>query len=245
MPEYAMLSQIGNRTINEDRVRVAEADGASLYILCDGLGGHAGGDVAAETATAYAADLFKARGSYPALLDDIFCGAQEEIKRLQAQRGAEALRTTMTVLLLTPEFARWGNIGDGRLYRFFMNGTRFERTKDHSHVQKMADTGEIEERQIRNHPERFKLYSTLGSVWKPKKNYDLSPILELDGEPEPFLLATDGFWELVSEKEMMQTLRETKSAKAWLTAMRGIVEERGADREMDNYSAICIRDSED
>ena len=57
---------------------------------------------------------------------------------------------------------------------------------------------------------------------------------------QAILLCSDGFWELILEKEMRSTLKKSSSAQEWLERMSEIVEDQGKDKDMDNYSAIAI-----
>ena len=64
------------------------------------------------------------------------------------------------------------------------------------------------------------------------------PIETLDDQA--FVLCSDGFWELITEKEMEKTLKQSSSVAQWLEKMEKIVAKRGENKDMDNYSAICV-----
>lgn len=55
-----------------------------------------------------------------------------------------------------------------------------------------------------------------------------------------FLLCSDGFWELIEEKQMQETLKASSNASEWIKAMVEIVKQNGKDKNMDNFSAIAI-----
>ncbi|MGN0389943.1 MAG: PP2C family protein-serine/threonine phosphatase [Wujia sp.] len=243
MTDVAMLTKHGGRDHNEDYILKVKYKEQQCFILCDGLGGHACGEVASELVANTVGEKFKQQGYYPAFLRDAFELAQTVLLEEQKKRHLEnAMKTTLVVLVITEEQLQWGHIGDSRLYRIYANGEKYQRTRDHSLVQILCDTGEIKEEEIRTHEERNKLLRAMGAQWG-NKTYDISPVLER-GESQAFLLMTDGFWEYVYESEMQKTLRDTKTAQAWLDAMEQYVLTRADMTRTDNYSAIAVRVTE-
>ncbi len=244
MVDIAMLTKCGGRDHNEDYILKTEYQNQQCFILCDGLGGHACGEVASKLVAETVAEKFEQQGYYPSFLADAFELAQKTLLAEQQEQHLEnAMKTTLVVLVVTEEEMQWAHIGDSRLYRIYANGAKYQRTRDHSLVQILCDTGEIKEEEIRSHDERNKLLRAMGAQWGTK-TYDVSPVLER-GESQAFLLMTDGFWEYVYESEMQQTLRETKTAQAWLEAMEQYVLERADMTRTDNYSAIAVKVLED
>lgn len=239
MINSALTSQKGGRLVNEDYVTIASHGDDMCYILCDGLGGHECGDVAAETVATFIAHFFEENGDSSSFLDDAIKLAQEKLISVQeATDMIDAMKTTLVVLVVTSEHIKWAHIGDSRLYRVYNNGSKYQRTKDHSLVQHYYDRGEITEDEIRKHPDRNKLLRAMGATWEVK-SYDKSPVIER-GEKQGFALMSDGFWEYVLEDEMMEIYRNSTDAKAWLEEMQALVEARADIRNADNYSAICV-----
>jgi serine/threonine protein phosphatase PrpC len=240
MIDYDLYTNPGGRANNEDYVAAASHGDEYCFALCDGLGGHDRGEVASKLVADTVTELFKESGNSADFMDRSFNLAQEKLLELQKKEGLEnAMKTTAVVLVVTPEHIKWAHIGDSRLYHFFNGGSRYERTRDHSLVQMMADTGEIKEKDIRKHPDRNKVLRVMGAPWG-RRSYDKSAILEREGE-HSFLLATDGFWEYVYEEEMVTHLRETTDAKSWLEKMLPLVEARADMSRTDNFSAIAVR----
>ena len=98
--------------------------------------------------------------------------------------------------------------------------------------------GEIEDKDIRNHPDRSHLLRVMGIEWERPK-YDISDMIE----PEPgqaFLLASDGFWELIDEDEMVRCFKKADNVHTWMNQMEKIVIQNGQGKDMDNYSAIGV-----
>lgn len=240
MIDFSLRTMPGGRENNEDYVAYATHGEDMCFVLCDGLGGHDCGEDASSCVAEHVAELFRLQGATPDFLDNAFSSAQEKLLALQKERGMEnAMKTTMVVLVVTEEHICWAHIGDSRLYRFYNNGTKYERTKDHSVVQMLVNMGEIDEAAIRTHEERNKVLRVMGAEWG-RKSYDKSAVLECSGE-QAFALMTDGFWEYVYEQEMIDTLRRTKTAQEWSDAMEQYVLARADMTKTDNYSAICVR----
>jgi serine/threonine protein phosphatase PrpC len=240
MIDYSLFTDPGGRENNEDYVAFSNHGDEYCFVLCDGLGGHAKGEVAARMVAENVTGFFTEKGNSADFMDVSLNLAQEKLLEIQEKEGLKgAMKTTAVVLVITPEFIKWAHIGDSRLYHFFDGGSRYERTRDHSLVQQMADTGEIKEKDIRNHPDRNKLFRVMGAPWG-RRSYTKSAILEREGE-HSFLMATDGFWEYVYEEEMISLLKETSDAKSWIDRMRELVEGRADMSCTDNFSAIAVR----
>lgn len=240
MVDSALFTDKGGRKNNEDYVRRAVHPTGECFILCDGLGGHDRGEVASSTVAEHVATLFENNGDYPDFIKDAFESAQKNLLELQTRMGLEnAMKTTLVVLVITKEHVKWGHIGDSRLYHFFKQSTKYERTRDHSMVQILSDMGEISEKEIRTHSDRNKVLRVMGAPWDGK-SYDLSGLLERVTGHE-FTLMTDGFWEYVLEEEMMEILQRTTTSEEWLKEMEQIVRSRADMTKTDNFSCICVR----
>lgn len=240
MVDYALITNPGGRDNNEDYVTVAKHDEDICFILCDGLGGHDRGEVASKCVAEHIASQFEKLGNTKDFFDDAIPSAQEKLLALQEEQNMQdAMKTTLVVLIVADNQIRWAHIGDSRLYRFYDNNTKYERTKDHSMVQMLCNMGEIDEKEIRTHEDRNKVLRVMGAPWG-KKSYDKSAIIERE-EMQAFALMTDGFWEYVYEEEMLESLRNTKSAEEWMKDMEKLVVERADMTDTDNYSIICVR----
>ena len=172
------------------------------------------------------------------ILKTAFLTAQDILMAEQIRLRAEKKMKTTAVALVTDEKNAYiGHIGDSRLYVFGNEGI-MKRTLDHSIVQMLVTTKEIQESEIRNHPDRSMLLKVMGIQWD-KPMFDLMKPIPLK-KCKAFLLCSDGFWELINEEDMIRTLEMSQSASQWLTLMNHIVRENGKDIDMDNNSAITV-----
>lgn len=234
--EYSIFTDKGGRPVNEDSADFAKNGERYCFILCDGLGGHGMGDKASELAVAFIKERFMSCESTDEFASDVLIRAQSAIKERQAaEPRLKHMRTTAVVLVIDGERGIALHIGDSRLYRF-RDGRVVSRTRDHSIPQMLCLTGEIEESEIRCHPDRNKLLRCLGED-REETRFERSDFDVREGDA--FLLCSDGFWEPVTEDVMERLLAENGRAKKWLAAMQRAAEKNGGS-SMDNYTAIAV-----
>jgi serine/threonine protein phosphatase PrpC len=237
--ETAWLSSPGGREDNEDCCDFRLDGESGLWILCDGLGGHRGGEIASRLAVQSAIESFL---SDPRVTAELLTAHLERahgavLERQRTEPDLSSMRTTIVMLLASGDAALWVHAGDSRLY-WFRGAKLCGQTKDHSVPQRLADAGEIRPEQIRFHEDRSRLLRSLGARQESGATQGSLP-----GKPETgdaFLLASDGFWEYVTEPEMEQDLASSADAGKWLALMEARLRQR-ATPESDNYSAIAIR----
>ena len=238
MIQYAVLSETGDRRVNEDAVGAFEANQRYCFIVCDGLGGHGMGDVASACVTEVFENCFEQTDSMADFLPRAFSDAQDTLLREQIKRKAQKkMKTTAAVLAIENETAYVGHIGDSRVYCFFRNKIT-SRTLDHSIPQMLVMSRQIKEKEIRHHPDRNIVLRVMGVQWEEPK-YELEPPIPLK-KRRAFLLCSDGFWEWIEEKEMCRLLKHAASPVDWLQAMATVIRANGQNKEMDNYSAIAV-----
>ena len=235
MVTYASVSKSGDRNNNEDFTGIYNNEGLFFFALADGLGGHGRGEVASRIAVEKAIESIIADSKN---LGNCFQIGQDTILEEQAlQNSGNEMKTTLTCLRIISSRAQWGHIGDSRIYRF-RNNKFIARTLDHSVPQMLVATGEIKEKDIRHHEDRNRLTRVMGMEWSSPR-YEISDEMPLTGS-DAFLLCSDGFWELITEKEMTAFLKKAKSPQEWLDRMETVVLTNGKGKNMDNYSAIAV-----
>ena len=236
--DHYIFTDKGGRPLNEDRADWAGSGDRYCFILCDGLGGHGMGDRAAELVTAYLKERFLVGEGLEAFAAGALPGAQAALRSAQAaDPRLKGMRTTAVILCIEGDRGLALHIGDSRLYRF-RGGKIVSRTRDHSIPQVLCMSGEIEESEIRSHPDRNKLLRALGDDSEELRcesfSFDVA-------EGDAFLLCSDGFWEPVTEIEMERTLAEEPKAKKWLAAMVKLAVKNSAGKPMDNFTAIAVK----
>ncbi len=259
--ETAVVHSVGGRAHNEDSWGEAARNGSVCWAVCDGAGGHGGGDVASQLAVKHALYAWSdgvrnpQTASRRVALNDPDRPAGELHQAVVAadravhdgQRlGAEVadMRTTIAMLSLDlgTRSAAWAHVGDTRVYRF-RRGQLCEHTRDHSLVEQLLRAGLVDGDPSRSHPRRNVLTAALGGGMAAG-SAQLACMPGALQAGDAFLLCTDGFWEYVLEAEMEQVLREQLAAKATLTALESRLHARARSGH-DNYTAVLIEIRED
>ncbi len=202
--EHADLSLLGNRDENQDRVAIAIGDGAAFLAVVDGMGGHADGARAAESAIrAMVGEFWET--SRP-LFDP------EGFLHLTIGRAHEAVvdlgrglppeirpRATCAACLIQGSNAYWAHVGDSRIYQL-RAGHVLARTRDHSHVELLLRAGRITERQAQDHPMRNYVECCIGGD-------PVLPEMTLSGRNplqtgDVLLLCSDGLWSGLTDEQI-------------------------------------------
>lgn len=189
------------RPNNEDAYFLSQNEGDldsfPFFLVADGLGGHAWGEVASRIAVERAASILSQYK--PPTEKDLRRAFEEAHHGILKAKGEEPeymeMGTTMTALSLSKNLALFGNCGDSRAYLFRDKHLR-QITKDHSYVQKLVDAGLISQKEARFHPYRNVVTGVLGI--EGSFRVDIFP-LEVE-EEDLFLLATDGLTEELSDE---------------------------------------------
>jgi serine/threonine protein phosphatase PrpC len=241
--ECAELSLQGTRESNQDRVSVSAVQDAALLIACDGMGGHADGEAAAEIAQRSVSERFM-QSQLP-LLDPLgFLHLSMGVAHQGiVTRGLPVPlelrpRATCAICVVQQSSAYWAHVGDSRVYHLRAGRVR-DRTRDHSHVELLVREGVISAGQVQNHPMRNFVESCLGGE-------PILPEMAISGQHallpgDVLLVCTDGFWANLDESMIASAfvtlglpLRETLEA----LAAQALLNAGGAS---DNTSVAALR----
>jgi len=234
-------SRKGARSINQDRIAYTYSRDTLLLVVADGMGGHAGGEIAAQIAVRLFIERFQ-REAQPVLkspltfLYESMAQAHTALGSYSAQFSMlETPRTTCVACVVQGGHAYWAHVGDSRLY-LFRQGAVVSQTRDHSKVQYLVDQGLLAAGEVGVHPDRNKIYSCLGGMVDPV--IDLSNRTPLrDGDL--IVLCTDGLWGPLADGEIVRRLTSTPILQAAPEMMREA--ERRGNADGDNLSAIIVR----
>jgi serine/threonine protein phosphatase PrpC len=213
-----------------------------LFVVADGMGGHAYGQEASRIAmqsmmhTVLQNIVMSGELSDEFLTDMLVGGvewANQAIYQCGQERGKE-MGTTITAALVVGAKAYVVNVGDSRTYLYREGTGLLQITRDHSLVATLVAFGEIKPEEIYTHPERNKVYRSLGTQESIEVDWFVVDLLSADR----LLLCSDGLWEMVRDPEIERILRNGRDparAADWLVqaALRG----GGAD----NVSVIVVR----
>jgi protein phosphatase len=235
--EWGEHTDVGRqRASNQDccGMAVAPGDGARLWIVADGMGGHAGGEVASRTAVDAAIASFSAGSAdlSSRLLVAIVEANRAVLAAAETNRALTGMGTTAVALAVAGESAFVANVGDSRAYR--MRRGRIEQlTHDHSVVAELVRRGHLTEDEAMLHPRRHEVLRSLGFEW------DLSvDVEEVDAASgDVFLLCSDGLSGVVDDAEIAALLAKRRPSEA----ARALVDAANARGGPDNITVQVIR----
>ncbi|WP_010147351.1 PP2C family protein-serine/threonine phosphatase [Serinicoccus profundi] len=202
---YAARTNIGlgSKSRNEDSAYA----GPELLVLCDGMGGHAAGDVASSLVVGELVHLDgESHGADDAL--DILEHALEEANNrladvMEVYPDSDGMGTTCIAMLRVDTKLAVANIGDSRAY-LLRGGRLTQITTDHSFVQKLLDEGRISKEEAQHHPQRSLV--TRVFTGRPEDHPDLS-LRELR-QGDRVLICSDGLTDYVSTEVVTEILAE-------------------------------------
>lgn len=195
------------RSENQDHFGAARLETVEFFIVCDGMGGHAGGSTASRLGVQTIEDaLLEGEGDTAARIEDAVIKANAAIHDMSLERRElRGMGTTVVILGIDHEqdCAHVAHVGDSRIYR--LRGNVFQRlTRDHTMVQRLVDEGIITEEEAEHHPNSNVISRSLGG--HPDVDVEHGPDTYALEDGDVFLLCTDGLSGLVSEHEMAELL---------------------------------------
>jgi PPM family protein phosphatase len=225
------------RSGNEDSYIMVPDRG--VFVVADGMGGHAAGEVASEMAVRLVA---RELGSLKALTDDQVAermrtsirGANDAIfQRTLTEHDKRGMGTTVTALVLYSTRFLIGQVGDSRCY-LLREGKLTQVTKDHSYVQEQVDAGYLTPEQARTHPYSNVITRCVGA------NSDVMPDVYA-GAVRPkdlFLIASDGLTGMLEDPQLAEILLADRMPQEQVD---DLVAEANRHGGLDNITAIIVR----
>ncbi len=199
------VSDVGTvRSNNQDSAFAGER----LIAICDGMGGHAGGDTASTIAIRSLAHIERDNvqddvKTVAHMMETSVMAAHDAIVgKAKRERRLAGMGTTVTAVALVSGYWVLAHIGDSRAY-LLHDGHLIRMTSDHSYVQHLLDTGRISESEARNHPQRNVVMRVLG-------DFDIDPrpdIAVRKAHPaDRWLLCSDGLCGVLEDSTLQEVL---------------------------------------
>lgn len=241
--DVAQLTDVGRkREHNEDNMahvipkdpQVMARKGA-LFIVADGMGGHAAGEVASEIAVDAVTNVYYQDDS-----DDAATSLLHAIKRANAlihQRAAEnmlrsGMGTTCIAAVLRGNMAYIANVGDSRAY-IVRGGQVRQISQDHSWVAEQVRAGLLTEEQARSHAQRNVITRCLGT----QADVDIDVFPEPLEENDALVLCSDGLSGYISDEAILKTVEQAGPQES----VYHLIEQANENGGPDNITAIVVR----
>lgn len=221
------------RRINEDACMKHARD--PLWVVADGMGGHAKGDVASSgIAAAFAALVVPEQlSAFADLAEETLIGLNGEFRAL-ADFGREGatIGSTVVILAVLQAYALFLWVGDSRIYR--SRRGRFEQlTQDHSQVEEMVSQGLLRREDAESHPNANVVTRAVGAADEICVDMDYCGVEDGDR----FLLCSDGLTKEVPESEIAEILAQDADAA---TLSRRLIERTLCGNARDNVTVIVV-----
>lgn len=234
----AAQSDVGMRRQNNEDSMFVDSD-AGIFVVADGMGGHAAGEVASNIAVQTLAGQLGglAQGASDetvrAAMRDAIVEAGRIIYTQSHQMPDQAgMGTTVTALFLTLD-GRYvvGHIGDSRAY-LYRDGQLERLTRDHSLVQEQLDQGLLTSDRARGHPLNHILTRALGTV----KHVSPDVYSGAYAPGDVYLLASDGLTDMLAEADIQKVLSQATALEPGLVTL---IENANAAGGLDNITAVA------
>ncbi|MGZ5494329.1 MAG: Stp1/IreP family PP2C-type Ser/Thr phosphatase [Thermoanaerobaculia bacterium] len=244
----AGLTHVGRqRQHNEDSFLVENT--ARLFLVADGMGGHAAGEIASRIAVDSISEFIlhtkEDDGTWPHAYDEQFKRSTNRLMaavRMANTRVLEAMRkdarlrgmgTTVVAAIADGDVMSFAHVGDSRAYLIRDNAlTRI--TNDHSWVFEQVQAGMLTEAEAEKHPLRNVITRALGGALQV--NPDASEIHAKPGDM--FLLCSDGLTGMVPEDEILRIVAENADP---VVACQKLIDEANERGGLDNITAILVK----
>lgn len=225
------------RSGNEDNFLMAPDEGQ--FIVADGMGGHAAGEVASEMAVRIMGqELNGAAGRADEEVAERIRTAIRDANNAIFQRtltevDKRGMGTTLTGMLINGEHYLIGQVGDSRAY-LYRDGRLVQITKDHSYVQEQVDAGYLTPEQARTHPYSNVITRCVGA------NAEVVPDVYLGTlrSGDVYLLASDGLTGMLEDPDLLAAIQSHVEPQQIVDVL---IEEANRRGGLDNITVIILR----
>ena len=228
------------RKSNQDAYLTGELPGGVAWaVVCDGMGGAAGGNIASAMAVEYIASKLNAcfhEGmgvqSIENVLESAITGANICVYDMaHSNEKLDGMGTTVVAAVIIDGVACIAHAGDSRAY--LVSGDTIKQvTTDHSLVQEMVDNGEITADEAKTHPIKNYITRALGT----SQNIEIDFSTESLSEGDSLILCTDGLTNFVDDAQLLASTRDTKCFE-FIENLVDMANENGGG---DNITVVCM-----
>lgn len=205
------ITDVGKeREKNEDNLGYGKTPNGDVFVVCDGMGGHVGGQVASTIAVESIMEYFyteKKPNVISAIREAIEFANGKIIEKWMAQTDLKGMGTTVVVLVIQNENIYIGHVGDSRAYLQTKNKL-YRVTKDHSYVQGLVDNGIITEAEAEVHPRKSELTKALGIKQDVISEITKTPLQLVNGDM--MLMCSDGLSGMVNDLNIQMILSKNE-----------------------------------
>ncbi len=234
----ACATDVGQvRKSNQDAAAEFEsASGCRLVVVADGMGGHAGGEVASRTCVEHMGELFRSFGGNPeAFLRRALQEANDLVFRLGVETpGLRGMGTTAVAILFDParrDRAWVAHVGDSRAYRLHQ-GQLVRITDDHSWVFEEVQKRRLTPEEAEVHPRRNALLRSIGVDFRVE--VEVQSVSVAGGDR--FMLCSDGLWGEVDDSDIASALAEKEPEPG----AQSLVDLANLNGGRDNVTVACV-----
>ena len=239
MNAYCLTDVGRRRSSNQDYAYVSEepvGNLPNLFVVADGMGGHAAGDLASRYAVEALTKSIRKEKREKNPIRILTKGIEKANVEVLAKAGTDpALRgmgTTLVAATVSEGCLYVANVGDSRLYLIREHIRQV--TKDHSLVEEMVRLGELTEEQARNHPDKNIITRALGA----ERTVDVD-FFDLKLEPESvILMCSDGLSNMVEDSRIKEIL--SRRDEALDERGRTLIGEANRNGGKDNIAIVLI-----
>ena len=241
MIDACLAQHQGDRKEQQDRVALIphpRGGGVALAVVADGMGGHAGGALAAQQVVYTAGSnlgQFSVSQDEPQKMLESSLGEAHLLIKASRFINEKDPHSTAVMLLLQPGRISWVHCGDSRLY-WFRGDQRVFCTRDHSYVEDLVEKGVITPEQAAVHPNRNILLTSLGGDEEPRVDYDWTNDLQ---PGDSFILCSDGLWGYFNDAELGGIVAAYSAREATDNLVKRA--RKRANGEGDNVSLVVIK----
>jgi protein phosphatase len=237
------------RTHNEDTFSIVEDE--NLFVVCDGMGGHASGEVASQMAVETLRNFFRDTREDPELTwpykmdrsrryeeNRLITGIKLANLRIHEASKRESkyhgMGTTVVCVFFVDEGAYLAHVGDSRIYRI-REGVIEQVTEDHSLLNDYIKMKKLSPEEIENFPHKNVIVRALGM----KESVKVDTFFETPHPDDTYLLCSDGLCGEISDETMLEIV--TKHGKDLHAGCHALIEEANRAGGHDNITVVLVR----